>query len=92
MRTGEKGSFNFHTAMMVGDCKLSEDKLNESVILWREEEAVTNIEADRLEDDYYIDKERHEDGCFTLSDVIFDEEGRLEKVYDKGYPILWENF
>lgn len=25
MRTGEKGSFNFHTAMMVGDCKLSDN-------------------------------------------------------------------
>ena len=43
---------------------LPEKELDKKVILWREDEAITNIEANQLEEDHYIDLEYSEYGCF----------------------------
>lgn len=81
---------------------LPESELEEKVILWREEEAITDISASQLEEDNYVDNEREEDGCFGKSEAESqikmspeDFPNGLEhftKVYDKGNPILHENF
>lgn len=72
---------------------LPEKELDKKVILWREEEAVTKIEAEQLEEDHYIDLDNSENGCFPLSELEhLDPSTRIKKVYDKGHPVLWENF
>lgn len=80
---------------------LPEEELQKKVILWREDEAVTDINAIRLEEDHYIEPESDDEGCFpesTKNSLISDEdaypegESHFEKVYDKGHPILQENF
>lgn len=79
---------------------LTEDQLQKKVILWREEEAVSDIEPMKLEEDYYVDDEA--DGCEMESDVLEKikenpedyPEGleHFRKAYSKGDPILHENF
>lgn len=74
---------------------LDENQLEQKVILWREDEAITNIGAEQLHDDHYIG-EYNDDGCYTLSDAGLTlkeaKEQGLEKVYDKGTPILFDDF
>lgn len=74
---------------------LSEDQLEKDVIVWREDEAVSSLEPMILHDDHYIAPD-DEDGCYTLSDAGLDiedvKEKNLKKVYDKGHPILAEDF
>lgn len=83
--------------------ELPENELEKNVILWREEEAITDISAVALDEDHYVDKEGEiSDGCFPLSDAEHwirtspedypDGIDGFEKVYDKGHPVLWENF
>lgn len=80
---------------------LPENELEKKVILWREDESINQINAETLKEDHYIDPENHLDGCFPESEaknMIKDEDAYpngildLEKVYDKGTPILWEDF
>lgn len=66
-------------------------------ILWREDEAITNIEANQLEEDHYIDLEYSEYGCFEESEMKYqlgmmktNLKKNYKKVYDKGTPILNE--
>jgi len=79
---------------------LPEQELDKKVILWREDEAITAIEAMQLEEDHYLDPE-DEMGCFPEStaksfiedvDAYPDGMDSFKKVYDKGNPILWEEF
>ena len=78
---------------------LPEEKLENKVILWREEEAISDIYAEQLKEDHfnYDDCE----GCVSESDaksMLEDEDAfpngmdDFEKVYDKGDPILCEEF
>jgi hypothetical protein len=79
---------------------LPESELSKNVILWREDAAITNINAIVLTEDHYIDNEGDMEGCAPLSDIEYsylsDEENYpngledFKKVYDKGTPILWE--
>lgn len=73
---------------------LNEKQLKRKVVLWREDEAINDIEAMALEEDYYIGKD--EDSCYTLTDAGIDikevEEKGLKIVCEKGNPILWEEF
>ena len=73
---------------------LGEEQLNEKVIVWREDEAISDLEPTKLEADHYIGKGEH--GCYPLDEAGLTlkdaEEQGLKKVYDKGYPILMENF
>ena len=82
---------------------LTEEQLQEKVIMWREHEAVNNIEVDTLQEDHYIDETgQYDEGCFeksTALNLIKDNTEdypnglkHFKKVYDKGFPILWENF
>lgn len=81
---------------------LPESELDKNVILWREDEAITDITAEQLDQDMYLHIGEEEDGCFPLCeaesmikndpDEYPNEMGDFQKVYDKGHPILHENF
>ena len=80
---------------------LPETELEKEVILWREDEAVSQIKAMCLKEDHYVDPELSENGCFPETDaksfIGYEESypnglSDLKKVYDKGHPILWEDF
>ncbi|MHB8871877.1 MAG: hypothetical protein ACYC5G_05485 [Candidatus Doudnabacteria bacterium] len=73
---------------------LSEEQLVENVVLWREEDAISKIGAEILREDYYLDTEEPTEGCFTLSECGYslEEAPNLKLVYEKGTPILWEDF
>ena len=78
---------------------LTEEQLEQKVIMWREDEAVQEIKAMTLEQDHYINKEDYDNGCFEESEMrsqIENDEDLTEedfkKVYDKGFPLLWEDF
>ena len=73
---------------------LDESLLEHKVILWREDEALVDIDAEQLEEDHYIGDD--DEGCYSLSNAGISEEQAkemgLRKLYDKGHPILWEKF
>lgn len=81
---------------------LPEQELPKKVIMWREDECVNDIEAEVLDQDHYIDPEgQSPENCFPETharEIIEDKDAYpngmsdLKKVYDKGRPILWENF
>ena len=81
---------------------LPEHELGKNVFMWREEECIDKIEAEQLEEDYYVHLERPEDGCVSESDAnsLIRDNGDeypngmndFVKVYDKGHPILWAGF
>lgn len=69
---------------------LNEEQLEKQVIIWREDEAIANISPMVLEEDYYMDPEEDE-GCYPESEASSPIES-LKKVYEKGDPILTEEF
>jgi len=73
---------------------LNEEQLKCKVVLWREDEAVTKIETSIIEDDQYIIS--GDEGCYSLADGGYTEDDIEEKglvlVYEKGHPILNEDF
>ena len=73
---------------------LPQEQLERKVILWREDEAITDIYAEQLTEDHYIGSD--DDGCYPLSDAgltVDDVDGcGLKKVYSIGDAILWEKF
>ena len=73
---------------------LNNEQLEAKVILWREDEAITEIETNILEEDQYIIP--GEEGCYSLADGGYTEADIEEKglvmVYEKGHPILMEDF
>lgn len=78
---------------------LTEEQLQEKVIMWREHEEVNNIEVDTLQEDQYVNINRDQDGCMAESDMNWEinqnqnlSREDFKKVYDKGFPLLWENF
>lgn len=78
---------------------LTEEQLQEKVIMWREDDVVNNIEVRELEEDHYINKDDYDNGCFEESEMKSQIENddeltvdNFKKVYDKGFPVLWENF
>ena len=71
--------------------KLDDKQLEKKVVVWREEEAISKIEPSILEEDHYCSTEYPEDGCVPKSDMP-DDFGEAKKVYDKGQPVLWEDF
>jgi hypothetical protein len=70
---------------------LDEKQLERNVILWREDEAINNIEAEKLPEDRYICPDACDEGCYPLSEASEPLED-LKKVYEKGDAILWEKF
>jgi len=81
--------------------KLPESFLKEKVIMWREDECINNIDARQLEEDYYIDPERDDNGCYPEFEAIEkinmnpedypDGLEDLKKCYVEGFPILEED-
>lgn len=81
---------------------LPESELEKNVMLWRESEAITDISAEQLEEDQYVDNRDSDNGCFPESEAKSQIESDIEefpngledfkKVYDKGHPILHEIF
>ena len=81
---------------------LPESELEKNVILWRESEAITDIDAGQLAEDQYINIEDSGNGCFpelemksqiNMSPTDFPNGvEHFSKVYDKGHPILHEIF
>lgn len=72
---------------------LPESELEKNVMLWREDEAITDISAEALEEDYYIRRESPEDGCFPASECKgLEPKTKIKRVYQKGHPVLHENF
>ncbi|MBF4484418.1 hypothetical protein [Flavobacterium sp. CSZ] len=81
---------------------LPESELEKKVILWREDEAITDIDTEQLDEDQYIDERDSDNGCFPKSEaesqIKMDPEEfprgleQFLKVYDKGHPILREKF
>lgn len=74
---------------------LPETELDKNVILWREdaEDVITEIEAEQLHEDYYIDKDNPENGCFPVSECKdLPPETKIKRIYKKGHPILSEVF
>lgn len=79
---------------------LTEEQLQEKVIMWREHEAVNEIEAMALEEDNYMNTNiDYNDGCMSESEMKSQinknhnlSREDFKKVYDKGFPVLWENF
>jgi len=80
---------------------LSELELQKKVILWREEEAISDIYAEQLPENHYT-SEHHDEGCIPESEALSAIDNDPEdfpngmddftKVYDKGDPLLHENF
>ena len=74
---------------------LPENELDKKVILWREdaEDVITEIEAEQLEEDYYIQVDEPENGCFPVSECKeLEPDTKIKRVYKKGHPILSEVF
>lgn len=73
--------------------ELDEKELDKDVHLWREDEAITDIEVEQLGEDHYINVDDPETGCFPES-LLKDlgEDIQSKKVWDKGHPVLFENF
>lgn len=68
---------------------LDEKQLQKKVILWREDESISEIEPIVINEDHYIGED--EEACYPESDAQEPIED-LKKVYDKGDPILAELF
>ena len=78
---------------------IPEEFLDRKVILWREDEAINQIEAEALEHDQYVDAEYPELGCFDETEMDSQIKHNQEltrddfrKVYEKGFPVLKEKF
>jgi hypothetical protein len=69
---------------------LPEEQLEKRVILWREDECINSIYANELDEDQYMHDE-DEEGCYPLSQAEHPEH-ELKKVYEKGHPVLIEDF
>ncbi|AWW32158.1 hypothetical protein DN752_19555 [Echinicola strongylocentroti] len=79
--------------------KLNENQLSKNVVLWREDEAITDIHPMQLEEDHY--REHDSIYCMPESEAREIVKGEpeypnglsdMKKVYEKGHPILWEKF
>ena len=68
---------------------LDEEQLERKVILWREVEAISAIDAMKLQEDHYIGED--EEACYPESEAK-EPLDNLKKMYQKGDPILWEDF
>jgi hypothetical protein len=83
---------------------LPESELEKNVVLWSEvaEDSITDISAEQLKEDYFVVIDSQEDGCIPESECLSfilnnsddypDGMEHFLKVYDKGHPILNENF
>ena len=78
---------------------LTEEQLEQKVIMWREDEVINKIEPITLEEDQYINIEYPETGCMDESEMMSQSESNEEltkkhfsKVYDNVFPLLREDF
>lgn len=81
---------------------LTEEQLGKRVIVWREEESISSFEPVPLSEDHYAEIDLSDNLCFPQSDMntMIKENpedfpngaNHFKKVYDKGHPILMEDF
>ena len=68
---------------------LTKDQLENAVVIWREDECISDLEPLVLEEDYYLDEEEGDGLCFPESECGGDiNSPNLKKVYEKGFPLL----
>lgn len=87
-------------AQMKSFCEgLNEEQLKAKVIVWQEDEVITDLNAMQLDQDHYINVDRPELGCSPIQDHECQEyhskgirAEKFRKVYDKGHPVLWQDF
>lgn len=82
--------------------ELTEEQLEKKVVIWREDEAISEIEPTLLVEDYYANEDVLDDKCakeLEVLDIIKNNPedypnglGDFKRVYHKGHPMLWENF
>jgi len=69
-------------------CNSVEDRfLDKKVILWREDESINNISCRFLEEDYYIDDDLDEEGCYPESEAVLKIKDDIE-IYSNGLSDL----
>lgn len=68
---------------------LPEDQLDKKVVMWREDDAINNIETELLQEDHYMGED--DDFCYPESEAQYPI-SELKKVWSKGDAILWEKF
>ena len=81
---------------------LDDEQLEKQVIMWREDEAISHISPFTLSENYYIDPDDDDGYCFSESEAHTVMRGNeqdypdgmetFEKVYDKGHPLLSDDF
>ena len=72
---------------------LDENQLTTKVILEAEDRSIVNIEASKLENDYYVNEMDGSGAFFPLAEWEGEEtDPELIKIYDAGRPILCEDF
>lgn len=81
---------------------LDEKQLENDVVLLREEEAIKDLSTFLFEENQYVNSEYPEDGCMDESEAKSQIEScpddfpngmdDFRKVYDKGTPMIAENF
>lgn len=72
---------------------LPESELEKIVVLCREdaEDAITEITAEQLDEDHYIERESPEKGSFPVSECKeLDPDTKIKRVYKEGHPFLHE--
>lgn len=79
---------------------LSPEQLEKKVVIWREDEAISKMDPVILESDQYIADDM--EGCVDEDEAKYIVEfspddypngmADFKKVYEKGHPILMEDF
>lgn len=71
---------------------LNQEQLNKEVIVWREGESIPKLDPIILDQDHYYNEEFSDEGCVPETEMPQEHMAKAEKVYDKGEPILMEDF
>ena len=70
---------------------LTDEQLNETVRIIREEETISKIDTEVFSEDQVLDVEEPQNGFFPESEKP-DPDMETKVAYKKGTPILWEEF
>ena len=72
---------------------LTKEQLENNVVIWREEECISDIGPVVLEEDYYLDEEEGGGLCIPESEFEWDiNVPNVKKVYNEGFPLLMAEY